>query len=165
MKYTTKNRLINQMILSSVDYTKFIPLAAKFSSKELGEEVTEENVRQIIEFMFNDMIDWIYNPTKSSAYTLEGFINLHVNYFSVTMRITKLVEIAKKLRDKPDKTHYDELRLSLIKKKIARLWKKRDLSIIYPYPRLYNIRKNTRKYVTQFDNIRRKKRAQPEDDQ
>lgn len=80
------------------------------------------------------------------------------------MRISKLVEVAKKLRDKPDKTKLDELRLSLLKKKINRLWKKRDLAIHYPYPRLYNIRKNTRKYVTQFDNIRRKKKTQSKDD-
>lgn len=164
MKYTTKNPLINQMTLSSVDYTKFIPLTAKFSTKELQEEVTEDDVREIIEFMFNDAIDWIYNPSTSSAYALEGLFTIHVNYFSVTMRITKLVALAKKLRDKPDKTHYDGIRLELLKKKINRLWKKRDLAIIYPYPRLYNIRKNTRKYVTQFDNIRRQTKAQPKDD-
>jgi deoxyribodipyrimidine photolyase-like uncharacterized protein len=164
MKYTTKNPLINQMTLSSVDYTKFIPLTAKFATKELGQEVTEEEVSQIIEFMFNDAIDWIYNPNTSSAYALEGLLTLHVNYFSVNMRISKLVTIAKKLRDKSDKSDYDLLKLSLLKKKINRLWKKRDLAIHYPYPRLYNIRKNTRKYVTQFDNIRRKKKTQSEDD-
>jgi hypothetical protein len=152
------------MMISSVSYDKFFDLAAKFSSLELGQEVTSEEVKIIINFLFDDFIDWINNPVTSSAYAVEGFINAHVNYFSVTMRITKLVEVAKKLRDKQDKTKLDEIKLSILKKKISRLWKKRDLAIIYPYPRLYNIRKNTRKYVTQFDNIRRQTKAQPKDD-
>jgi len=79
-------------------------------------------------------------------------MTLHVNYFSVTMRIKKLVAIAKQLRDKPNKNYFDTIRLNLLKKKIRSLWKKRDLGIIYPYPRHYNIRKNTRKYVTQFQD-------------
>lgn len=152
------------MTVSSVSYDKFFDLTAKFSSLELGREVTSEEVKTIINFLFDDFIDWINNPTASSAYAVEGFINAHVNYFSVTMRISKLVEVAKRLRDKPNKTQIDEIKLSILKKKINRLWKKRDLAIIYPYPRLYNIRKNTRKYVTQFDNIRRKKSTQPTDD-
>lgn len=57
MKYTSKNKLINPMIISSVSYDKFFDLTAKFSSMELGMEITSEEVKTIINFMFDDFID------------------------------------------------------------------------------------------------------------
>ena len=152
MKYTSKNPLINPMMLTKVSYEKFIGLTTQLVNIQFNTDLTKEEVKEVIDFAFNDMIDWIKNPVASSAYVLHGFITLHVNFFSVTMRITKLVAIAKQLRDKENKTKWDEIRLKLLKKKISSLWKKRNLGIIYPYPKHYNIRKNTRKYVTQFDS-------------
>lgn len=48
-------------------------------------------------------------------------MTLHVNYFSVTMRIRKLVALAKQLRDKPNKNYLDEIRLKMLKRKISTL--------------------------------------------
>lgn len=152
MSYVTKNPLINPMTLTKIGYDKLIGITTQIVNQQLKTDLTETEVKEVVDFVFQDLIDWILNPVVSSAYEVKGFMTLHVNYFSVTMRIRKLVALAKQLRDKPNKNYLDEIRLKMLKRKISTLWKKRDLSIIYPYPRHYNIRKNTRKYVTQFDN-------------
>lgn len=123
MKYTTKNPLINQMVLTQVNYDKFIPIVTSIVNKSQGTDLTEEEVKKCIDYLFNDFIDWIYNPVTTSSYAITYFMTTHVNFFSVCRRIEGLV---KKLReayqkDEEKPTAYSKVQINVLKKKIRTL--------------------------------------------
>ncbi len=57
MKYTSKNPLINVITLTCVNYDKLIKLTTLVVNKELKTNLTEGEIKEVIDFAFADLID------------------------------------------------------------------------------------------------------------
>lgn len=57
MSYVTKNPLINPMTLTKIGYDKLIGITTQIVNQQLKTDLTETEVKEVVDFVFQDLID------------------------------------------------------------------------------------------------------------